>query len=177
VRNALLFLALGAVLVLGASACGGSDDSSSSASPTVTWADGVCSALSTYKTSLKAAGSTLKSGAVSTEGFETMVESVKDATTTFQDDLQQLDQPQTQAAQTVSQTLTDLSSALSTDADAIRDSGADGLLEHVSVVSTTLLSAQDQVKAAVDQLKAADAKGEVSAAFSQAPACAAFPNL
>src|SRR4051794_10662819 len=177
VRNALLFFALGAVLVLGSSACGGSDETASSASPTVTWADGVCSALSTYKTTLKEAGSTLKSGAVSTQGFETMAQSVKDASTTFQDDLQQLDKPQTQAAQTVSQTLTDLSSALSKDAEAIRDAGADGLLEHMSVVSTTLLQAQDQVKTAVDQLEAADAKGEVSAAFAQAPACDAFSNL
>ncbi len=177
VRNALFFFALAAVLVLGASACGGSDESQSSASPTVTWADGVCSALSTYKTSLKETASTLKSGGVSTEGFEAMAQGVQEATKTFQDDLQQLDQPQTQAAQTVSQTLTDLSTALSNDAEAIRASSADGLLEHVSVVSTTLLAAQDHVKAAVDQLKAADAKGEVSAAFSQAPACDAFPNL
>src|SRR3954468_1374756 len=177
VRNALLFFALGAVLVLASSACGGSDETASSASPTVTWADGVCSALSTYKTTLKEAGSTLKSGAVSTQGFETMGQSGKGASTTFQDDLQQLDKPQTQAAQTVSQTLTDLSSALSKDAEAIRAAGADGLLEHMSVVSTTLLAAQDHVKAAVDQLEAADAKGELSDAFSQAPACDAFSNL
>src|SRR3954452_1153184 len=177
-QNALLFFALGAALVLGASACGGSDESSQApASPTATWADGLCSALSTYKTSLKETGSTLKSGAVSTEGFEAMAEGVKDATTTFKDDLQQLDEPQTQAAQTVTQTLTDLSSALSKDAEAIRDSAADGLLEHMSVVSTTLLDAQDHVKAAVDQLEAADAKGELSAAFAQAPACDAFSNL
>ena len=117
-----------AVLVLGASALRRVGRVlASSASPTVTWADGVCSALSTYKTSLKETGSTLKSGAVSTEGFEAMAEGVKEATKTFQDDLQQLDQPQTQAAQTVTQTLTDLSSALSKDAEAIRDSGADGL--------------------------------------------------
>jgi hypothetical protein len=178
VRNSLLLLGLAAALVLGATACGGSDESSqTSASPTVTWADGVCSALSTYKTSLKETGSTLKSGAISTEGFEAMTESVKDATQTFHDDLQKLDQPQTQAAQTVNQTLVNLSAALSKDAETIRAASDDGLLNHVSVVSSTLLDAQDQVKTAVAELKSADAKGELSDAFAQAPACDSFPNL
>jgi hypothetical protein len=40
-----------------------------------------------------------------------------------------------------------------------------------------LLDTQDRVKAAVGQVEAADAKGELSAAFSQAPACDALPNL
>jgi hypothetical protein len=177
-RNALLFVLLGAVVALGTSACGGSSESSQAEmSPTETWADGVCSALSTYKTTLKETGATLKSGAVSSEGFEAMTQSMKDATQTLRDDLGALQPPQTNAVKTVRTTLQNLSASLQENAQTIQEANTDSLLAAVSVVSTTLLDAQDQVSAAVEQLKVVNARGELEIAFSQAPACSAFPNL
>jgi hypothetical protein len=178
VRNALLLGLLGVVFALGTSACGGSSESSQAEmSPTVTWAEGVCSALSTYKTTLKETGATLKSGAVSSEGFEAMTSSMKDATQTFVDDLAALEPPQTSAAATVKTTLQDLSASLHENAQTIQEANTDSVLSAVSVVSTTLLDAQDEISAAVEQLKVVNTRGELEIAFSQAPACAAFPSL
>ena len=152
--------------VLSVAGCGGSDSSSA----TVKWADGVCSAVVDYKNSLKDAASSVQSSP-SKQSLDKAVKSVQSATTTFVDKLDGLGQPDTKAAASAKQTLKDLSSELTKDANAIAAAGSESPLNLVSAVSTTLLSAQSQIKAAVTELKQLDAKGELHDAFSQASSC------
>ena len=73
--------------------------------------------------------------------------------------------------------MTTLSTDLSKDADTIRAASGEQPLALVSVVSATLLTAQDQVSSAVETLKGVEVKGELQDAFDQAPVCSAFPSL
>ena len=83
-RNASFVLVLLAV-VFTLSGCGSSSSetqTTTTASPTVQWADGLCSALLTYKDAIQAAGATLKSGAVSGDAIDEATSSVTGATRT-----------------------------------------------------------------------------------------------
>jgi len=155
-----------AAAVLAVAGCGGSDSSSA----TVKWADGVCSAVVDYKNALKDAASSVQSSP-SKQSLDKAVKSVQSATTTFVDKVDGLGQPDTKAAASAKQTLKDLSSELTKDANAIAAAGSESPLNLVSTVSTALLSAQSQIKAAVSELKQLDAKGELQGAFSQASSC------
>jgi hypothetical protein len=154
--------------VLAVAGCGGSGSDSSSA--TTKWADGVCSAVVDYKNELKDAASSVQSSP-SKESLDNAVKDVKSATNTFVDKLDGLGQPDTKAAASAKQTLKDLSSELTKDANAIAAAGSESPLSLVSTVSTTLLSAQSQIKSAVAELKQLDAEGELNDAFSQASSC------
>ena len=62
-KLALVPVALAVLLVAG---CGGGSSSSSSSSPsTKDWADNLCSAISTWSTSVQTAGQSLKGGNLS----------------------------------------------------------------------------------------------------------------
>jgi hypothetical protein len=167
-------------LVFAVSGCGGGSStttSTASASPAAQWADGLCSALLTYKDAIQTAGATLKSGAVSGSAIDEATSSVTGATEDFRDDVKALPDPQLASAQTIQDTLTGLSTALSKDADTIRAASGEQPLALVSVVSSTLLVAQDQVASAVETLKGVEVEGELQDAFDQAPVCDAFSNL
>ena len=85
-------LALAAV-VLAAAGCGSSK--SSSTSSTETWANSLCSAVTTYDTALKTAGSSLKSSGISQSSLQTAVGDVNDATDAFISSLKGLGKPGT----------------------------------------------------------------------------------
>jgi hypothetical protein len=165
----------GAVLVV--SGCGGGSSSSSTTSATVTWADGVCSAIVSYKTSVTDTGQTLKANP-SKAGLSDAAQSLQGATDDLVTTLKGLDEPGTDAGATAKQTLDVLSTQLQAGAQAIKEAAAGAsLVSAAAVVSTTLLSLQTDIKSAVDQFGNADAKGELQDAFSQASSCADLPGL
>src|SRR3954451_22931082 len=99
-------------LVFAVSGCGGGSStttSTTSAAPAAQWADGLCSALLTYKDAIQTAGATLKSGAVSGSAIDEATSSVTGATEDFRDDVEALPDPQLASAQTIQDTLTNLS--------------------------------------------------------------------
>jgi hypothetical protein len=159
--------------------CGsGGSTTTSGSSPTTNWADGVCSAITTYRVALEGTATTLKSGNISKEGVQQALDSLKGATGNLADELRALGKPQTAAAASAKQTLAGLSGALKQDASTVREAADDSsVLTTVSVVSTTLLDAQAKVKAAVDELRTTDARGELKAAFTAAPSCASVTGL
>jgi hypothetical protein len=179
-RAALVTAAvLGSVALAG---CGSSSKTSAettSTSPTATWANGVCSAAQTYKTSLQNASATVKSGSVSKSALQDAAKKVTAATDTFVSSLHGLGEPGTAAGQAAKKTVDDLASQLQKDAQAITDAaaGSSSALTVISVVSTTLVTAKGQITSAIDDLKQVDAKGELQAAFSTAPACAALKGV
>jgi hypothetical protein len=177
-KRALLATAALIAVPIAVAGCGGSGKNSSTTttqtSAVVTWAGGVCSAATSYKTSLTDAGSTLKN-APSRSAIEKAAGSVRDATKTFITSLQDLGKPGTAAGKQATSTIGGLKFDLTKDLKAIQDaaSGA-SRLSAVSVTSSTLLTAQTQVKSAVEDLKATDVKGELHDAFATAPSCASF---
>ena len=77
-KLALAPLALAVVLAAG---CGGGGSSSSSSSPSPKdWADGLCSAITTWSTSVSQAGQKLKGGNLSKDSLKTTTTEIKDAT-------------------------------------------------------------------------------------------------
>ena len=87
----LLLLPVLAVALL-AAGCGGSDDETSGASD---WANSVCSAVSTWKTSVSSAATSIQGGNLSENSLESAVDDVTDATKTLADDLKDAGRPDT----------------------------------------------------------------------------------
>jgi hypothetical protein len=97
---------------------------------------------------------------------------MRNATQTFVTTVKGLGTPGTTAGTHAKDTLTSLSTALDEDVKVIQQATAGAsALTAVSVVSTTLLTAQAQITSAVTELKAVDAKGELKAAFDTASSC------
>jgi hypothetical protein len=157
---------------LAVSGCGSS--SSSTTPQAVTWADGVCSGITSYKTALGDAASTLQGGQLSRSAVEDALASVKSATKNFTAALRDVGTPGTTAGQQATATLDALSSDLQKNAEKIRESTSGSTLSTVSVASTTLLTAQSQVTAAWDTLKELDPRGELHDAFSKAESCSSL---
>jgi hypothetical protein len=156
------------------SGCGSS--SNSTTPQAVTWADGVCSAITSYKSALGDAASTLQRGQISKSALEDAVTSVKSATRDFTATIRDIGNPGTDAGQQATATIGELSASLQKGAQTIRESTSGSTLSTVSVASTALLTAQSQVNAAWDKLKALDPKGELHDAFSKAESCSSLES-
>jgi hypothetical protein len=159
------------VVALAAVACG-SDKSSSSSSAT-DWANGVCSAVTTYTKSLTDAAQTFK-GDVSKSGFQTATKQIQKATDTFTSTVKDLGKPGTNAGDQAKTTVDTLSSQLNSDLDTFKSAGGNGLLQGLSSATGALATAQSQLTTAFNELKSLDAKGELSDAFKQASSCASL---
>ena len=169
--GAVLLVAFAA---LAAAGCGGS--SSSSTTPTDTWASGVCTAISTWKTSLTSIESTVKSGGVSKDSLNAGVTQATDATKTLADSLKKLGKPNTQAGQQAKDDVDQLSSELTKNAQTIQDaitnaSGAAGLVTAISTASSTLVTMGNEVSTTIGDLQKLDPKGEIQQAFKQSSSC------
>src|SRR6185295_17528994 len=105
-RRSLVVASLVAMLV--ASGCGGSGGGSSE-SATETWANGVCSSLNTWKTSVTQAGASITGGNMSQDQVTSAVNDVKDATSKLSSDLKGLGRPDTESGQQAQEALTKLS--------------------------------------------------------------------
>jgi hypothetical protein len=162
------------VVALAATACG-SDKSSSSSSDTsaADWANGVCTAVTTYTQSVTDAATSLK-GNVSKDGIDEATKQIQSATETFEDDVKGLGKPETNAGDQAKTTLDTLSDQLSTDLDKAKSATDQGFVQGLSTVTAALATAQTQLKTAFDQLQSLDAKGELSDAFNSATSCASL---
>lgn len=168
--------ALGLVsLALLAAGCGGSEENG-----TVAWADGLCSALTTWTASLETAATTIRESP-SAESLNAAVGDVIEATGTLADDVKGLGPPETEAGQQTEETLTELADALEEDASTLQqtldqaaDGGLTGLLEAVPAVTRTFASMANAVGQAFTDLEQLDAKGELEQAFQGAESCEPF---
>jgi len=174
-RLALIATAAAAVALL-AAGCGGSSTSSNT-SPTTKWADGLCTAITTWTSSMSTIGNTLKGGNLSKDALTGAAGDAKSATVTFTSDLESLGKPDTEAGQKAKESLDQLSSDLKGDATKIQDAlagatGLTGIISAVSVIGTTVVTMGNQVSATFSKLQTLDAKGELQCAFKQAGSCA-----
>lgn len=160
-----------------AAACGGKSSSSQSTSA-ADWANGLCSAVSTWSTSVRTQTTSLK-GNVTEDSLKSASAEVTKATDEFVDDLKGLGTPDTESGKEAKETLDKLGGQLKTDAQtidkAVKDvSGTSGALQAVSTVSSTLVTVGDQVTTAFTSIQQLDTKGELDKAFKDADACKAL---
>jgi hypothetical protein len=143
---------------------------------TTEWANGVCSAITTWKTSIKSSSDSLKGGNLSQDSLKTTAGDITSATETLESDLKDLGKPNTQAGQQAQDSIDQLSSELKTDTDAIKSaangiSGVSTVRPAVATIRTTVTTMRNQVSSTVTSLKQLDPKGELGTAFQQSSAC------
>ncbi len=164
-------------LALVAAGCGGSDESPS-ASPTDEWADGFCTAITTWTDSLKSVTEQFASpSSLTQDGLTDAANDVKSSTDTLVDDLRGLGAPDTESGQAVKSSIDELSTTLESEVAKIESAvdGASGLTELPSAISsiTTSLSAMGSAFASTLQaIESADVKRELQTALEDSPACA-----
>jgi hypothetical protein len=165
------------VAVAAALAAGcGSSDSSSGTTPTSEWADGLCSAITTWTSSLTAISATVKEGGLNKDTLSSAIDDAQTSTDTFTSSLKDLGTPDTDAGQQAKDSVDKLAADIDDDMQTIQDavsnaSGAAGLISAVSTISTTLKTAGQQVSSTIEGFKSLDTKGELESAFTAAPGC------
>jgi uncharacterized protein YoxC len=158
------------VVGLVASGCGSKKQPISTAD----FANGVCSAISTWTGSVKSAADSLKGGNVSKSSLQSAAKEVESATATLESDLKSLGEPGTQAGQQAKSLTDQLSSDLKTGINSIKSavsgaSGASGIASAAATVAATLTTMSNQVTSTVNSLK--QLGGQVKTAFEQSTAC------
>ena len=166
----LLPLALVLAVALPLAGCG-----SKKPETTAEWVNGACTAMTDWATSMKSSVSSLKSGSLSKDSIQSAGDDMKSATDTLRSDLKDLGKPNTQAGEQAKTSIDQLSSELSTSADAIKsavDSASDvsSAVAAAATVSTTLKTMKNQVTSTYTSLKQLDS-GELQTAFKQSSAC------
>jgi len=172
----LLIVTIGAALAGFGAGCGSSSSSSSDSSSTAKWADGICTAVVTWKNELTSIGASLKGKVPTQASVEAAANKAQTATQTFADTVKSLGKPDTTSGSAASDAVTQLDDELTAGASSIEDavkgvSGVNATLAAVSSVSGTLATMGTQVSATVTTLQQLDAKGELENAFSQSSAC------
>lgn len=170
---------IGVALVVALSLAAAGCSKSSKPTTTTDWANGLCSSITTWKSSISAAASSIKSGNVSKSSLQTTVNNVKSATSTFESSVKKLGKPPTkagaQAQQSVQQLSTEVGNGVQSIETAIDNaSGLTGVLSAVSVVSGTLVTMGTEVSSTVTSLQQLDPSGELTTAFKQADNCSSL---
>lgn len=170
-----LFAVAVAAFVLAAAGCGGE---SSSASPTDEWAEGFCTAITTWTDSITGVTEQFSSpSSLTSEGLTEATNDVKSSTETLVDDLRALGAPDTESGEEVRTSIDELSNTLESEAAKIESAaeGVSGLAELPSAITsiTTSLSAMSTAfSSTLQTAESADATGELRTALEDSPACA-----
>jgi hypothetical protein len=175
-RTAVRCLVTGLIAIAVALAAGCGDDGGSETSPTVEWADGLCSAITTWRDSLTSTADSLRGGNLSEDSLRSAVDDFESATSDFVDDVRDLGIPETEAGEEAKASLDrladDVEEGVSTMQSAVDDAeGAGGALEAISTVAGTLSTLGEQLASTFAGLEDLDAAGELEEAFREADAC------
>jgi hypothetical protein len=174
----LAALAVTTALVASAAACGGSGGGEAAGTTTPTesqsFAHLVCSSLVTWKQDVTKATNSIKESP-SKETITVAITQVRDSTSTLVNELKSLDVPSTESSKEAKSTLATLEDQLNQGASKLKETagkmtGLTGSVEAVSIMSTTLVTMRDQVKAAGNQLRTLP-KGELKDAFADSQTC------
>jgi ABC-type transporter Mla subunit MlaD len=168
------WLVIGLLAVSLATGCGG-DDGGGGASSTE-WADGVCSAITTWSQSITSTAESLRGGNLSEDELRNAVDDFESATSDFVDDLRGLGAPDTESGEQAKESLDELSGNVEENVSRMRSavddvSGASGVLEAITTVSATLSTMGQQLSATFTELEQLDAGGELERAFSDTDSC------
>ena len=168
-----LVLAIAALAGIGFSVtgCGSSsgDTTTSAASDLETWAGGVCTAVTKYRTSLAATRETLRAEDLSRPALQVAVQNASAATREFTDALDDLGPPPAPQADEAKKIIQELQSDLGKQAYNVKSlSGTNDVMAAQSTNTDALAAAAPDAKQAVDELRQLDAKGNLGQAFDSA---------
>ena len=161
---------LASVLLAG---CGSSNNNSAEA----TWAQGFCSALGTWKTSVQAAGKTFTNiNDLSKAKAQQAVTEVSDANTKLVDDLNALGKPPGSAGAEAKAAVQDLGDQLKKSTDQAKTalegvSNVQQLLTAVSSMAATASTTATAVSGTIAKLESLNASDEWKKAFQDSEAC------
>ena len=163
-----------AACALLAAGCGSSSDSDTT--PTVDWANGLCSSITTWQSEITTIIDTLKGGSLTQDSLTTAVDDAEEATRNFTTDLKGLGRPDTEAGQQAQDSVNELTTQIDDDMTKIQDtvsnaSGVAGVLAAVPTITSTIQTAGNQVADTISSFRDLDAKGELEAAFKDADSC------
>jgi methyl-accepting chemotaxis protein len=169
-RAAALTLVLAAVVLT--AGCG----SKKQPDTTTEWANSLCTAVTTWKTSVTQAAEPLKNGSLSKSSIQTAGNELQTATNTFVSSVKALGKPNTaagtQAQQSVDQLSTEIQDGTQKISDAAKGvSGVSDALGAISTATATLSTMATEISTTFTTLQGLDAKGELKTAFNQADAC------
>ena len=165
-----------AALALAAAGCGG--DESPTASATDEWADGFCTAITTWTDSLQSVTDQFSSAsALSQDGLEDAANDVQSSTETLVDDLRGLGRPETESGDAVESSVDELSTTLESEVANIESAaqGASGLTEipgAITSITASLAAMSTAFSSTLQTIESADADAELRTALEDSPACA-----
>jgi hypothetical protein len=170
-RVGALLLVLAAVVM--AAGCGGSKKQPDT---TTEWANGLCTAVTTWKTSVTQAAEPLKNGSLSKSSIQNAGNELQDATNTFVSSVKKLGKPNTEAGAQAQQDVDQLSQQIHDGTQKISDaakgvSGVSDALGAISVATATLSTMANEITSTFTSLQSLGGKGELKTAFAQADAC------
>jgi hypothetical protein len=175
-RTTIALLAVLVALAAVAGGCGGGSSDSSSGTSAEDWANDFCGAISTWTTSIQDAVKPLQSGNVSKDSLQSATSDMKDATSTFVDDVKGLGAPDTEGGQKAKESLDNLADELSQGIDDIKEtadsvSGVQGAVTAISSIQTSVQKMGTDAQSAMSDVEDADVKGELEEALKNAPNC------
>jgi hypothetical protein len=164
---------LAVVLVLALAGCGGDDEDSAES-----WANDVCSSLSTWVTDVDEAVRSLTEGGLSTEqeDIQAAVDQVRDATDELTNDLEELGPPETEGGEQARSELESLSTTLRSEVETVQQAvdSDEGALAVTSTVSMSISTAASAVQSTLNDLEGVDPGGELAEGFDNADECDSF---
>jgi hypothetical protein len=175
VKLAAALALLVASLALVAAGCGGDDEAS--ADPTAEWAEGFCTAITTWTDSITEATDELRSlSSLNRDSFEQAGEDIRTATQAFGDDLRALGSPETESGDEAKQAIDDFATTLDEDSadieTAIQDvSGITDIPGAVQDITASLSSMNAAFSTMLKAIRTGDAQDELQTAFENADAC------
>ena len=160
-----------AALAFLAAGCGGGGKSDTES--TSDWANSVCSAITTWSSSLTDTVNSVQSGNLSKGSIQSAADDAKSATNKLVDDLHGIGAPDTDSGAKAKSTLNDLADQLKQDIDDLQKTlgESSGVVQSATAVTTTMPSIGNQVTSAFTQLQSIDASGELQKAFTSADSC------
>jgi hypothetical protein len=172
---------LTAMVVVLVSACGGGGSSSSDTVSAVDWANNVCSAVTSWTSSIQKTGDELRSGSASKATLQSAAGEFQSSTQKLADDLKGLGKPDVDAGEKAQAAVDKLANQVQQDSKTIKSSvqnasGVAGLQKALATVSTTLTQMGSEISSAFQQLGTIDAKGKLQDAFKKADKCSTLVN-
>jgi small-conductance mechanosensitive channel len=168
---------LTALLVALALLLAGCGSDSEEGSAEMAWADGFCTALDAWRTSLTSIGATLKDVEnLSAAKVEQAAGDLTAANDQLADDVQALGRPPETAGPEARAAVQSLSNSLEAQAAQIEAavqgiSSSQEVLQAVTAVSGAIVAMSTDISATLTELESLDAKEEWQQAFEDAPAC------
>ena len=144
--------------------------------PLKEWANGLCSSVATWTSSLASIAGGLESGDLTRASLQGAVDKATTSTDAFAAGLATLGVPDSAAGQKALQSVERLQVEIPSDIETIEAavngaSGVDGVLNAVGVTTHTITKAGTQLTDTVAGLRRLDAEGELEAAFTEAQSC------